>query len=127
MRRTLLDYLEDMRASALEVLDFTRGMTFEEFLRDRKTINAVLRSLEVLGEAAKRIPQGVRARHSDIPWRDVAGMRDKLIHEYHGVDLEIVWRTVQEDVPALLPRIEKVLAEERARERPEPKKDRGRK
>ncbi|PZA05961.1 MULTISPECIES: DUF86 domain-containing protein [unclassified Meiothermus] len=99
-----------MRASALEVLDFTRGMTFEAFLQDRKTINAVIRSLEVF-------PQNVRVRHSDIPWRDVAGMRDKLIHEYHGVDLEIVWRTVQEDVPALLPRIEKVLAEERARER----------
>lgn len=124
MKRTLLDYLEDMQASALEVLDFTRRMTFEEFLQDRKTINAVLRSLEVLGEAAKRIPQDVRARHSDIPWRDVAGMRDKLIHEYHGVDLEIVWKTVREDVPALLPQIEKVLAEERARERPEHEKDR---
>jgi len=124
MKRTLLDYLEDMRASAVEVLDFTRGMTCEEFLQDRKTVNAVLRSLEVLGEAAKKIPQDVRAKHSEIPWRDIAGMRDKLIHEYHGVDLEIVWKTVQEDVPSLLPRIEKVLAEERARERPEQKKDR---
>lgn len=116
MRRTLLDYLEDMRASALEVRDFTRGMSFEEFLQDRKTVNAVIRSLEVLGEAAKRIPEDVRVKHPDIPWQDIAGMRDKLIHEYHGVDLEIVWNTVQEDIPALLPQIEKVLAEERARE-----------
>ncbi len=119
MKRTLLDYLEDMRTSVLEVLDFTHGMSFEEFLQDRKTVNAVIRSLEVLGEAAKRIPQDVRAKHPDIPWRDIAGMRDKLIHEYHGVDLQIVWKTVQEDVPALLPLVEKALAEERTKEQQE--------
>lgn len=121
MKRTLLDYLEDMRNSAQEVLDFTRGMTFEEFRQDRKTINAVIRSLEVLGEAAKRIPQDVRAKHPSIPWKDIAGMRDKLIHEYHGVDLHIVWKTVREDVPTLLPLIERALDEERAKEQQERK------
>jgi uncharacterized protein with HEPN domain len=116
MKRTLLDYLEDMRASALEVLEFTKGMTYEAFARDRKTVNAVLRSLEVLGEAAKKVPQEVRARYPGIPWRSVAGMRDKLIHEYHGVDLEIVWRTVLEDIPSILPHIERLVAQERREE-----------
>ncbi len=112
MKRTYRDYLEDMLLSAKEVLEFTAGMSLTEFLKDRKTANAVIRSLEVLGEAAKKIPEAMRLRHPEIPWRDIAGMRDKLIHEYHGVDLTVVWRTVQEDIPPLIPLLEKMLSEE---------------
>lgn len=84
-------------------------MEFREFSADRKTINAVIRSLEVIGEAAKKIPEELRELYSDIPWRRMARMRDKLIHEYHGVDLEIIWTVVKEELPPVKPLIEKVL------------------
>lgn len=71
-------------------------MPFEEFAEDEKTAYAVVRALEVAGEASKQIPQEVRDRHREAPWRDVAGMRDKLIHHYFGVDLRAVWKTVQQ-------------------------------
>lgn len=85
------DYLADILQALAEVEDFTKGMTYSAFARDKKTVNAVIRSLEVMGEAAKRIPDDVRAKHPEIPWKRMAGMRDKLIHEYAGVDLEMVW------------------------------------
>ena len=81
----------------------------EAFAADKKTINAVIRSLEVLGEAAKRIPANVRKKYPQIPWKRMAGMRDKLIHEYAGVDIEIVWGVVREELPPLVPRIEKIV------------------
>ena len=74
-------------------------MSFQTFLQDRKTINAVLRSLEVLGEAAKRVPDDLRAKTPAVPWKRMAGMRDKLIHEYFGVDYSIVWTVVTSELP----------------------------
>ncbi|MGB7297586.1 MAG: DUF86 domain-containing protein [Candidatus Aminicenantales bacterium] len=76
-----------------------------------KTAFAVVRALEILGEAAKRVPQQVRDRYPEIPWRSMAGIRDKLIHDYENVNLEIVWKTVTEDLPALLPKLDQILAE----------------
>ncbi len=105
MRREHADYAADMLTSCEEVREFTHGLDFAGFCADRRTINAVIRSLEVLGEAAKRIPEDVRARYPGIPWRRMTGMRDKLIHEYSGVDLEIVWGVVTEELPPLVPRI----------------------
>ena len=111
MKRTLKDYLLDLRGAAEETERFTKGMTLEEFLRDRKTSNAVIRSLEVMGEAAKKIPEEIRSRYPEIPWKRVAGMRDILIHEYHGVELEIIWKTIREELPPLHPLLEKMLQE----------------
>ena len=109
MKRTYRDYAADMLACFGETQEFTRGLDFDAFARDRKTINAVLRSLEVMGEAAKRIPEEVRERHPGIPWKRITGMRDKLIHEYSGVDLEIVWGVVQEELPPLRVLLERLL------------------
>jgi uncharacterized protein with HEPN domain len=109
MIRDYCDYLEDILISIDETAEFTSGMTFEAFTRDRKTINAVVRSLEVLGEAAKHIPDELRAKAPSVPWKYMSGMRDKLIHEYSGVDLSIVWAVIEEELPPLRPEIERLL------------------
>ncbi len=103
------EHVEDIRDAAQKALAFVRGMTYEAFLADDKTAYAVVRALEILGEATKRIPQSIRDRHPEVPWRAMAGIRDKLIHDYVNVNLEVVWKTVTEDLPALLPLIQHVL------------------
>jgi uncharacterized protein with HEPN domain len=76
-------------------------MTYEEFVEDPKTVDAVLRNFEVIGEAAKNVPDDIRQEYDDVPWSEMAGMRDKLIHGYATVELQIIWTTIQEEVPAL--------------------------
>ncbi len=105
MRRELGDYIADILNAAREVEEFTHGADFHSFATDRKTVNAVIRSLEVMGEAAKRIPDDIRQQYPTVPWRRMAAMRDKLIHEYSGVDLEIVWTVVKEELPPVMPGI----------------------
>lgn len=102
------DYIADILAAIKETEEFTRGMSYKTFSSDKKTINAVIRSLEIMGEAAKRVPDHVKEKYPDIPWKRMAGMRDKLIHEYSGVDLEIVWTVVKEELPPIKPFIEKL-------------------
>jgi len=80
MKRELLDYVNDILDAVVEVEDFTKDMDFNEFAKDKKTTNAVIRSLEIIGEAAKKIPETLRKRYPNIPWKRMAGMRDKLIH-----------------------------------------------
>ena len=92
------DYLDDIRTALKDIADFTKNMTFLDFSADRKTVNAVLRSLEVVGEAAKKIPLSIRLCYPDVPWQKMTGMRDKLIHDYSGVDYEIVWETIKVDL-----------------------------
>ncbi|MFA6687625.1 MAG: DUF86 domain-containing protein [Desulfuromonas sp.] len=100
-RRSIQDYLDDILESISDIRTFTPNMGYEEFIRDKKTINAVIRSLEVIGEAVKKIPQEVRQKHPDLPWKAIAGTRDKLIHEYFGIDLQILWETIQSDLSPL--------------------------
>ncbi len=109
MTRDLWDYILDIRESLKEVKEFTHGIDLEDFLKDKKTTNAVIRSLEVLGEAAKKIPEEMRQRYPEVPWRRMTGMRDKLIHEYHGVDLETIWSVVKTELPPLESHVEKII------------------
>lgn len=109
MTRDYRDYLEDILTAIDETIEFTAGMSFEAFCADRKTINAVVRSLEVMGEAAKRIPDDLRAQAPDLPWKYMAAMRDKLIHEYFGVDLGIVWTVIQKELPPVRPEIARLV------------------
>mgnify|MGYP000539451238 CR=1 FL=1 len=111
MKRTYKDYVLDILSSIQEIRDFVGEMGFEDFVNDKKTVNAVIRSLEVMGEAAKKISPEIKEKHAEIPWKYIAGMRDKLVHEYHGVDLEIVWEVVTKEIPPLKPKFEKVLEE----------------
>ena len=101
--------LEDICQAARKALEFVQGMSYGHFLGDDKTVYAVVRALEVVGEAAKGIPQDFRDRHPEVPWRSMAGIRDKLIHDYVSVNLEVVWKTVTEDLPPLLPALQRVL------------------
>lgn len=105
------DYLDDIAKSAQKALEFVAGLEFEYFLHDDKTVFAVVRALEVLGEATKRIPTEIRDRFPEIPWRSMAGIRDKLIHDYVNVNLEVVWMTVTKDLPPLLSQIQRVIRE----------------
>jgi uncharacterized protein with HEPN domain len=107
--RDYTDYINDILNSIEEVAEFTNGMSLEDFLKDKKTVNAVIRSLEVLGEAAGKLPEDLRRKAPDVPWTKMTGMRNKLIHEYFGVDLEIVWAVVKEELPPLTSHLKKLL------------------
>nr|MDO8098476.1 DUF86 domain-containing protein [Candidatus Njordarchaeota archaeon] len=108
-KRDYRDYLKDILDAISEVESFTKGLSYDHFRDDRKTVNAVVRSIEVIGEAAKRIPKAIRDKHGEVPWKKMAGMRDKLIHGYFGIDLEILWKAVNKEIPALRKPIQDVL------------------
>jgi uncharacterized protein with HEPN domain len=109
--RDITDFIQDILNSIKEIEEFTKGMTYEDFRGDNKTCNAVIRSLEVLGEATKRIPLALRNEYKEIPWKKMAGLRDVLIHEYMGVDIKTVWNVVTKRIPEIKPLIEKVKEE----------------
>ena len=115
-RRAYSDHLRDILESIQKARHFTEGMSFEEFARDDKTVYATIRALEIVGEAAKRVPAEVRERDPSVPWRKMAGIRDVVAHEYHRVDLTVVWNTVQEDLSAVEPHIARILEAELRRE-----------
>lgn len=101
VEREYRDFIIDMIEAADMVASFIQGMNKEQFLADKKTQFAVVRALEIIGEAAKKVPDSIRSRYPDLPWREISGMRDKLIHDYFGVNNEAVWKTVVEDVPEI--------------------------
>jgi len=101
MKRDYRVYLGDILQASRNAPQFVEGLSYEKFIIDRKTISAVVRELEVAGEASKQLPVTMRRKYPQIPWSDMAGMRDKLIHFYFGVDMEIVWETVKARIPEL--------------------------
>jgi uncharacterized protein with HEPN domain len=85
VKREIGDYIEDIISTMDKAIDFVKNMSYEEFTRDDKTVYAVVRAIEIIGEAARKIPGNVRKNYPEIPWNDMAGMRNKVIHEYFGV------------------------------------------
>ncbi len=111
MKKEFLDYIEDIIKAMDDAASFVRDMDYDSFSKDRKTVYAVIRALEIIGEATKNIPIEIKNNYPQIPWKDMAGMRDKVIHEYFGVDLKRVWSTVNTDIPKLKPWFEKIIKE----------------
>ena len=111
-KREYLDYFKDIQDALEKINNFTAGLDFESFAKDDKTTFAVIRALEIIGEAARKIPKSIRSRYPNVPWQDMAGMRDKLIHDYFGVDLRVVWKTLQIDLPPLKAIFDQITQEE---------------
>lgn len=109
MKEEFLDYVEDIIEAMEDAMSFVKDTSYDDFAKNKMIIYAVIRAIEVIGEAVKKVPEWVRNRYPQIPWKDMAGMRDKLIHEYFGVDLKRVWKTVKEDIPYLKPLFDKIL------------------
>jgi len=115
MSRNITLYLKDILYNMENAEAFIAGMTFDEFVQDIKTSYAVLRCLEIMGEAAKNIPASIRQNHPAIPWKEMAGMRDKVIHFYFGVDPARIWLVVIEDIPRIRPLVQKVFEQMQGR------------
>jgi uncharacterized protein with HEPN domain len=109
MKREVGDYIQDIVDAISKGMRFVEDMKYEDFIHDDKTVFAVIRAIEVIGEAVKNIPNDVKDKYPEIPWREMAGMRNKLIHAYFGVDIKKVWKAIKEEIPPLKPVFEQML------------------
>ncbi len=110
--RKLEYYFFDILETIEDINNFLYGLSYKEFCDDRKTIYALIRCLEIIGEAVKHIPEDMKARYPQVPWKEIAGMRDKLIHGYFGIDTGLVWDTATRDIPFLKQELLKIKQKE---------------
>ena len=109
MKRDARLYLDDIVEAVQRIEEYSPHPDYESFKQDRKAVDAIVRNFEIIGEAVNKIPSALRIKYPDIPWTEMMGMRNKLIHEYFGVDTQILWKTVKENVPQLKPQVRKML------------------
>jgi len=112
MKRDYKLFIKDIVDAIESIEEFVAGMNFEEFKNDDKTVSAVVRKLEIIGEATKNIPDEIKEKYPMLPWKEMAKIRDKLIHGYFVVDFEIIWKVVKEELPLLKSEIRRILHEE---------------
>ena len=111
-KRRDIDFIGDIQEAMEMAALYTKGLTFRKFLEDRKTQDAVIRNLEVIGEASKNISSAFKVKYPDVPWKTLAGLRDKLIHFYFGIDYRIVWNVVKKELPKLRKQIKHISKSE---------------
>ena len=102
-------YLLDMLLAARDAVEFGGGITYSQFENSRLHQNAIVKAVEIVGEAASHVSSGMRESQPDIPWGEIVGMRNRLVHAYFDVDIGLVWRTVHEDLPALIAQLERIV------------------
>ena len=110
MPRDYRVFLDDIVEATSKVLEYTSGLSYEQFGADRKTIEAVVWNLQIIGEAVKNIPEETRSQYPDVPWRDMAGLRDIIVHQYFGIKLDVIWKVIQQDLPRVEHLIREILA-----------------
>jgi uncharacterized protein with HEPN domain len=98
--------------SSNAILDYVEGLSFDDFNADRKTYSAVIREFEIIGEAVGKLPESFKERHPEIEWQDIKDFRNLLSHEYFGIDLEIVWRIIEDDLPVLMNAVREIMRTE---------------
>jgi uncharacterized protein with HEPN domain len=109
MNRDSTLFLHDILESCNHILEFIKEYNFKDFNQDERTSSAVIRKLEIIGEAAKRVPDDIKLKYRNVPWKDMAGMRDNLTHAYFGIDYDLVWQTTTNNIPQLIKEITKIL------------------
>jgi len=110
MKRDYRLFIRDIISAMESIERFVEGMSLEKLMQDDKTSSAVIRKFEIIGEATKRLPDELKEGYLDIPWKRMAGMRDRLIHAYFGIDYELVWDAIKADIPNIKPKLQRILA-----------------
>jgi uncharacterized protein with HEPN domain len=110
-KRTDIEFLSDIRQALQRITTYVSGMAYETFLADAKSQDAVIRNLEILGEATKNLSEELRGKYPGIPWRGIAGARDRLIHQYFGTNLDIVWQIITVELPQVASQLETIETE----------------
>lgn len=111
MAKDFLVYLDDILESIERIEEYTRELVYEDFFENRQTQDAVMRRITIIGEAAKRIPDEISTRYAEVPWRDIADMRNKLVHEYSGIRIDQVWAVIEKNLAPLKRTVERMLRE----------------
>ncbi len=111
MNRDYRLFIKDIISAMESIEGFVEGMSLEELIQDDKTSSAVIRKFEIVGEATKRLPDELKEKYSEILWKRMAGMRDRLIHAYFGIDYKLVWEAIKAEMPSVKPKLQEILAE----------------
>lgn len=119
-RRMYWVYLRDIREAAARARRHVSGTSYDEFVRNEMAVDACLRTLEIIGEATRRLPEEVRALDPEIPWRQMIALRNVVAHEYDRINLPVVWKTIQRDLPGIESRLARIEAIQRQREESQP-------